>query len=107
MTFKINGRLWKIEEVDMDSKSLRPSDVKYTSVCDFNNNIIYISDFLNEERFSKALKYELTHAVLESNGFYAFTRLNLKQLCEFTSCHAHTILQLADEYMTQRSIANN
>ena len=107
MTFKVNGILWEIKEVDKDSTELKNNEVSGLGLCNYTTSTIYMADLLNESRFCNTLKHELTHAVMESNGFYEFENLNHEQLCEFVACHAATILQLADEYMTQRNILKN
>ena len=92
----INYMDWTINVVDKDSDNLLKDDLSHFGMTHYVDCQIYLANNMSATRFEKTLIHELTHAFIESNGFYAFETFDHEQICEFMAGQGNSIISMTD-----------
>lgn len=96
---EINGLIINIYEVEAHVIEQK-ADKTFVSGCfEPRQAEIYVDKSLEINVYKRTLLHELTHAVLEANGFSPGRRFNEEELCDFVAAHSEQIVNIANKYM--------
>ena len=93
MRFHYKHEDWKIENVAKDSEQLNINGDEHFGITDYSTNTIYMDESMVATRYHKILIHEITHVILNANGFFTIPHLDHEGICEFMS---HFVFDVED-----------
>ena len=91
MRFHYKNENWVIKNVPKDSEYLTIEGDEHFGITDYSTNTIYMDEDMVESRYHKILIHELTHVILNANGFFNIPTLDHEGICEFMSHFIHDV----------------